>query len=121
LLIKESPPAEQGAGPIDSLPDAERPQDPHAIRRQIDPCPDRRPRCAAFNELWSVALTVQGGRKGEARDASPNDQDPINLGHVVLLSCALSKCFVANKATEAQEVGRPACLAKWSSGRTPNL
>jgi len=93
LLIKESPAAEHCGIPIDSLPEAQRPQDPHAIRGQIDPCPDRRPRCAAFNELWSVALTVQGGRQGEAPDATPNDQDPINVSHRVLLSCASSKCF----------------------------
>jgi hypothetical protein len=58
LLIKESPAAEHCGIPIDSLPEAQRPQDPDAIRGQIDPCPDRRPRCAAFNELWSVALTL---------------------------------------------------------------
>ena len=52
LLIKESPATDHCGGPIGSLPDAERPQDPHAIRGQIDPCPDCRPRCAPFNELW---------------------------------------------------------------------
>src|SRR5262245_57186690 len=67
----------QGPTSLHSLPDTEFPQNPYAIRRQIDPCPNRWPRCAAFNELCGVALLVQGGRQGETRDAASNDQDPL--------------------------------------------
>jgi hypothetical protein len=107
LLIKESPAAEHCGIPIDSLPEAQRQQDPHGIRRQIDPCPDRRPGCAAFNELWSVAPTVQGRHQGEAPDATPNDQDPINVSHRVLLSCASSKCFSPAKKPKPNKLGIP--------------
>ena len=64
----------------------ERPQDPHAIRGEINSCPDRRPCRAAFNELWSQASSVQRGRNRETRDPSSNDQNALNIGHVCLLS-----------------------------------
>jgi hypothetical protein len=78
--------AEHRGNPIDNLADTERPQDPHTIRGQIEPCTDRRPHWAPFNEFWSVALTAQCGYQGEARDATPNDQDLINVSHGFLLS-----------------------------------
>ena len=84
FLIKESPAAEHFGSPLDSLPQAQHPQDPHAIRRQVDPRTDRWPRCAPFNELWTLALTVQGSRQGETCNATPNDQASFNISHGVI-------------------------------------
>jgi hypothetical protein len=86
-LVKESPAAEHCGSPLDTFPQAQHPQDPHAIRRQVDPRADRWPRCAPFNELWNVAPTVQGRCQREACNATPNDQDPFNVSHGVIICC----------------------------------
>jgi hypothetical protein len=84
ILIKECPTAEHCGSPLDSLPQAQHSQDPDAVRRQVDPCTDRRPRCAPFDEVWNVAPTVQSGRQGQACNTTPNDQDPFNISHGVI-------------------------------------
>jgi hypothetical protein len=57
-LIIESPAADHRGGTIGDRAKAERPQNSHAIRGQIDPCSYRRPRLAAFDELRDQALSV---------------------------------------------------------------
>jgi hypothetical protein len=86
VLIEEPPRAEHGGVPIDRLPEAERPQNAHAIGGQIDPCPNRWPRGAAFDDLWDVALTVKRCAKRKAADAAANDQDAIHVSHAALLA-----------------------------------
>jgi hypothetical protein len=109
LLIKESPAAEHCSIPSDSFSEAQSSQDPHAIGGQIDARPDRRPRWVAFDELWSVALTMQGRRQGQAPYTTSNDQDPINFSHRILLSCASSRCF--SPAKPAKPFGSSLTLA----------
>jgi hypothetical protein len=86
VLIEEPPRMKHGGVPINHLPEAECPQDAHAIGGQIDPGSNGWPLGAAFNELWGVALAVQGGGERQAGDAPANDQDAINVSHAVLLA-----------------------------------
>jgi hypothetical protein len=43
--------------------------------------------------MWRTLLVRGGRRQGETRDASPNDQDPLNVRHVVPPSHQPSKSF----------------------------
>jgi hypothetical protein len=82
LLIKEAPPADLGSSAINGPAKTECSQDPHAIRRQIDPCPDRGPCRAALDELRVKALPAQRDRGREPRYSSADDQDPLNISHI---------------------------------------
>ena len=57
-LVIERPAADYHGGTIGDRTKAERPQNSHAIRGQIDPCPNRGPRLAAFDELGDQAMSV---------------------------------------------------------------
>jgi hypothetical protein len=72
-LVIKSPAADHRGRTIGDRAKAERPQNSHAIRGQIDPRSYRRPRLGAFDELSDQALSVQRSRDREPRDPSSHD------------------------------------------------
>jgi hypothetical protein len=74
LLVKKPPPADNCACLLYGLAYPERPQHSNTIGMEQDTCPGGVPYWAAFNQLYSEALPVQGYGKSEPGDTSADDQ-----------------------------------------------